>query len=643
MQTLPNHPSNIQEPTVGIFYRPQDSSLESTANTILTHFQKEDLMSRCKIFSKDSSEEINKNLLVDLFGEQLVHSLENPATKDKTKQTIFSKDASAQNRVLSKESLAACESIKLAVDEVVNRKVSSALTVSSFDGADCFSYDDVAIAAKYTTKNLGFEKVLIFDWDVQFDQKSSKTFENDPSVLYISIHRFDKGDFLSGGQVADISNIGEGAGKGFNLNYGWNLPHNYYTIGDHEYVYALERIFLPIIQEFSPDFIFVSAGFGAAKEDSRGGLDLSVDGYAYMTKRLMNIAPGRTIFSLRADKCHNDYQLKCAEACLRALLNEQMPLKLSENEQTLEVMRDKCVPNEVGFDTAKQALDIYGKYWPVITQDQGLCGFEKCCKESSGSKTVEIAAGHLDAIIIKQDKIVKRLKEKEVRFYTELSNIAQGNYEGIEYLEETKMIRNLTAKCTGMTVINERTFAILENLCYKHPKASVIDFKLGRVTYSPDQSEEMKRQHIEKAEKTISSKLGFRVSGLILKDKMGGVAHKAYKHEIYYDIKTDNIVDYIEKFLKSNDSEKVNYEAVECYKKFLEEVIEFFEKKNSRAWIGTSILFVLDNTTNYYRASWIDIGKYLKLNEGEKDENSLEGLQSLYKILHTISESQKKL
>jgi len=645
METLKNDSTNSstsQQPTVGLFYpHHEDNSLNKTdsSNPILARFQKEDLISRCKVYEK--IEGINQELLNELLGDQYLSSIEKSSPNQQTK---LSQDASANNNIPQNVSLAA-NGIKIAVDEVLNGKIHHAVTVchpavhpENNKSQESSQYNDVALAAKYATNKLGLKKVVIFDWDVQFDSRTSKLFSNDPSVLYISIHRYDKGEFLSCDQAGDISNIGEGEGKGYNLNYTWNLPHKYYTIGENEYVYALDRIFLPIIKEFNPELILISAGFGAANGDPVGGLDLSVDGYAYMTKRFTEI--GKTILALRTG---NDLDLltKSSEACLRILLGEQMPLKGNENEQSLEDMREKCHPNEVGFDAAELALDTFEAYWPVLTKDQDLLNVQKACQERSDSTTIEIAAGHRDAIIIKQDKIVKRLKDKEIKFYTELANVYEGKLDGIDYAKETKLINDLTAKCTGMTVINGKSYAILNNLCFKHPKASVIDFKLGSVTHSPDLSEEMKRMHIEKAEKTISSKLGFRVSGLILKDKKGEVAHKAYKDEIYYSITTENIAEYIARFLKSNDAEKINLEASEYYQKFLRQVIDFFEKNNTRAWIGTSILFVLDNTTNYYRAAWIDIGKAFPLKEGEKDENSLEGLRSLSKILHNLSNSDK--
>lgn len=92
--------------------------------------------------------------------------------------------------------------------------------------------------------------------------------------------------------------VGKGNGEGYNINIPWNLPHPYESIGDDEYVYIMERILMPIIESFAPDMMFISAGFDSGRGDPLGGIDVTPDGFAYMTKRLTDICPGRTIIAL---------------------------------------------------------------------------------------------------------------------------------------------------------------------------------------------------------------------------------------------------------------------------------------------------------------------------------------------------------
>jgi histone deacetylase 6 len=63
---------------------------------------------------------------------------------------------------------------------------------------------------------MGVKKVVIFDWDVHVGEGTASIFIDDPTVLYISIHRFDMGKFYPG-YIGKFDRIGEGNGKGFNI------------------------------------------------------------------------------------------------------------------------------------------------------------------------------------------------------------------------------------------------------------------------------------------------------------------------------------------------------------------------------------------------------------------------------------------
>ena len=73
---------------------------------------------------------------------------------------------------------------------------------------------------------------------------TSQVFYNDDSVLYISIHRFDMGKFFPGPN-GKHEMIGECKGKGFNIQFPFNMPNKNsnqdnesQTIGDNDYIYV---------------------------------------------------------------------------------------------------------------------------------------------------------------------------------------------------------------------------------------------------------------------------------------------------------------------------------------------------------------------------------------------------------------------
>ena len=89
-------------------------------------------------------------------------------------------------------------------------------------GGFCF-FNNVAVAARVAQKEFNKRKVCIFDWDVHVGDGTANVFYNDDSVLYISIHRYDMGKFFPG-PLGKYEMIGECKGKGYNLQFPFNMP-----------------------------------------------------------------------------------------------------------------------------------------------------------------------------------------------------------------------------------------------------------------------------------------------------------------------------------------------------------------------------------------------------------------------------------
>lgn len=98
----------------------------------------------------------------------------------------------------------------------------------------CF-FNSVAIACRQLQQQGKASKILIVDWDVHHGNGTQQTFYQDPSVLYISLHRHDDGNFFPGSGAVD--EVGAGSGEGFNVNVAWagglDPP-----MGDPEYLAA---------------------------------------------------------------------------------------------------------------------------------------------------------------------------------------------------------------------------------------------------------------------------------------------------------------------------------------------------------------------------------------------------------------------
>lgn len=125
----------------------------------------------------------------------------------------------------------------------------------------CF-FNSIAIAAKLLRQRLPNDigKVLIVDWDVHHGNGTQQVFYEDGSVLYLSIHRHDDGNFFPG--TGGPTECGAGLGLGFNVNIAWSGGINP-ALGDAEYLAAFRTLVMPIAREFAPDIVLVSAGFDA--------------------------------------------------------------------------------------------------------------------------------------------------------------------------------------------------------------------------------------------------------------------------------------------------------------------------------------------------------------------------------------------
>ena len=143
----------------------------------------------------------------------------------------------------------------------------------------CF-FNNVAIAAKYIQNKHHLAKVLIVDWDVHHGNGTQAIFYDDPTVFYFSAHQ---SPFYPGTGGADEK--GEGKGLGFTLNV--PLPAG---SGDAEYTKAFEEKLKPAAAAFQPDFVLISAGFDAAKDDLLGRMNLTPEGYAQLTRIVKAIA-----------------------------------------------------------------------------------------------------------------------------------------------------------------------------------------------------------------------------------------------------------------------------------------------------------------------------------------------------------------
>jgi acetoin utilization deacetylase AcuC-like enzyme len=142
-------------------------------------------------------------------------------------------------------------------------------------------FGNATITARYAQKVHRLERIGVVDWDVHHGNGTQGAFYEDPSILTISIHQ----DGYYPHESGSIGETGRGNGKGFNLNI--PLPAG---SGHGAYIAALERVVLPALRAFSPEFIIVPSGFGASVMDPLGRMLNTSKTYRYMTLLLKQLA-----------------------------------------------------------------------------------------------------------------------------------------------------------------------------------------------------------------------------------------------------------------------------------------------------------------------------------------------------------------
>jgi len=139
-------------------------------------------------------------------------------------------------------------------------------------------FNNIAVSAASLVA--GGERVAIVDWDVHHGNGTQDIFFRSPDVLYVSLHR---SSFYPG--TGMIEEVGRGLGTGANVNIPLPSGSDGGTYRD-----AFARVVIPIVEQFDPDWVLVSAGYDAHRDDPLGGMRLTTDDY-----RVMGGSIGRAI------------------------------------------------------------------------------------------------------------------------------------------------------------------------------------------------------------------------------------------------------------------------------------------------------------------------------------------------------------
>ncbi|MDC0151961.1 histone deacetylase [Deltaproteobacteria bacterium] len=171
----------------------------------------------------------------------------------------------------------------------------------------CF-FNNIALAAEFLTREMEFKRVLIFDFDVHHGNGTQHFFEERADIFFVSIHQDPRTSFPGTGFAHER---GSGGGTGFTLNV--PVPPG---MGDEEYLQIFYDQVQPKLEEYKPDFVLVSAGFDAHRDDPLASLNLTKRTFRELTRELKQLAEqyaGGRIMSL----LEGGYDLTALSSCVQ--------------------------------------------------------------------------------------------------------------------------------------------------------------------------------------------------------------------------------------------------------------------------------------------------------------------------------------
>jgi acetoin utilization deacetylase AcuC-like enzyme len=188
----------------------------------------------------------------------------------------------AMNRHSMKAALRAAGAAVLATDLVIGKKTDNAFCSIRPPGHHaehgramgfCL-INNVAVAAAHALDAHGLERVAVVDFDVHHGNGTEDIFRDDERVMMVSIfqHPFYPYSGLKG-RSDRMVNIPLPAGA-----------------GSEPFRAAVREFWLPALDRFQPEMLFVSAGFDAHRDDDLSSLNLVEDDYAWVTGRIREAA-----------------------------------------------------------------------------------------------------------------------------------------------------------------------------------------------------------------------------------------------------------------------------------------------------------------------------------------------------------------
>ena len=684
--------------------------------TIHEHLQRENLLSTTR--NLDSRLATRDEICLAHSGEmvdrvtKLEANFDDPAENNgdvlvKQKQIMFPFDADTYVcHSTPAAARMACGSVLNVVDCVMTTACSRGFAAirppghhACFDKSMGFClFNNVAVAAAYARKRYGLNKVAIIDWDVHHGNGTTDIFHTDPNVLFISIHRYDKGKFYpSTGHAHDI---GSEAGRGFNIN----LPIDG-SFGDEEILYCWDRVVLPALLDFKPELVLVSAGFDAAENDPLGLCRVRCGTYGILVDRLIETMTSPSLFEICKNRLmlvlEGGYNLNsiaaASRACMKSLLGDSplsSPTGSGSDKSTLstgsKTSSIRSVPGGVPKTSVIKMVHeltsllntVPGGVKPPVSpavhpyaskadikqhaakerkkQPAPTVSVESV--EAAGRPLLHSGGGHVDAVVRFDDEhIVKSSTVREALCYLLIAE-ATGQDVSVEVADGVKVdftallreekiriqfestkssfvkLALFTCRCKKV-IIRSATNAsvVLEDLTHglaSDDSLGVVDIKLGTEYHTPEDLPARVLTRRQKATVTSASTLGIRITACRCNSGFSVSKHKAAKLKLM-----EQMVPLFRRVMFGDTASFDRCHATASA--FAAELKTAFESSEiGFRFIASSILFAVGVNASgdqEMRCKMIDLA-HLFPNEPGKEDGMVLGLRNLALLLDQVKE-----
>ncbi len=324
------------------------------------------------IYELLDKEEINRNFIFPNFDpaeEKQILAIHNEDIVERAKSTdgktydLLDQDTTTSKKSYKAAKLAAGAAIK-GVDLLIEGKVDNCLALVRPPGHHAESdksmgfciFNNVAIAAQHAIDKYGLKKILILDLDVHHGNGTQHSFYESDQVLFISAHQY---PFYPG--TGSINENGKGKGKGYTIN----IPMSP-GMGDVDYASVVNEIVAPIAKEFEPEIIMVSSGFDTYVNDPIGSMEVTSNGFSYLTRKIVKLAEETCdgkLFVILEGGYDMDGQREGSFAMLSELLGASVEcglnVRLEESMYNyLEIKREKS-------PLVTEVVEVAKKYWKM--------------------------------------------------------------------------------------------------------------------------------------------------------------------------------------------------------------------------------------------------------------------------------------